>query len=117
MTDQQKIARIVEFMGGWPEHKLIHPYVDGTAGSLTICTRCQGEILSPSCGEWNPFTRIEDAMVVVGSLQKDRLLYLNFLNEMDDMCGQERDTFYWFMDLPDPARAITEAAWQVIEKL
>jgi hypothetical protein len=122
MTDQEKIARIVKWMGGWPEHKWFP--ITRISPSLAenppfICSRC---IILDSwehtgdCRAFNPFTRIEDAMMVVERLEVGEGMVLHLSKSpvssvwIVSMLGKmgEGDT---------PARAIAETAYQVIDNL
>lgn len=119
MTDSEKIAKIVAWMGGWPEHQILH--VGTWEGDLPACYRCRTGIgrksgtagyIPPICEAFNPFKRIEDAFLVVERLLAvgKYLVFLSFCNEayFYGHKGGSSDT---------PARAIAEAAFQVIEKL
>src|SRR5688572_2579626 len=110
MTDAEKIARMVSWMGGWPEH-------DTVKFGVLYCARCLCSVsdLRNECRNFNPFERIEDAFLVVERL---RLLGHEYWIDLASTCnGYMAYTREGKSENVDPARAIAEAAFKVIAKL
>jgi hypothetical protein len=113
MTDAEKITRMVEWMGGWPEHKRL----PGASMLGSYCDRCEdfeAENVHVLCRSFNPFERIEDAFLLAHKIKASFDLSINWSRGED----------FWLCDIDgyvhlseSPARAIAEAAWQVISRL
>jgi hypothetical protein len=117
ITDQEKIARMVEWMGGWPEHRIIRTKVG------IFCTRVSGHDPDPrmdlgadECEGWNPFERIEDAFLLKARMMGKFETSEEFLDALHDM-APNNNVLKWLFQIQEPARAIAEAAWQAISRL
>lgn len=120
MTDAEKIAKIVKWMGGWPEHSWkVLTIGNGSAKSCTRCWELDG--LGTECEAFNPFTRIEDAfLVVVERLAEPSMELWRSDPERNWKCtlwseGTDGTVSAMTFDSDTPARAVAEAAYQVIE--
>jgi hypothetical protein len=114
VTDAEKIARMVEWMGGWPEHKRL---------PTGICVRCsktvthwQGINAAIYCHSWNPFERIEDAFLVVERLRAAQfMIYFVIFSSALGWSAREFNKEGSTLS-ESPSRAIAESAWQVISR-
>ena len=120
MTDEQKIAFLVErlFGGKWPDHNRIH--VAASCGPETFCVRCRGfRRASLSCKRWNPLLYLEDAFVVVEAMRKKHGFGLVLSDDPNDAQGMWFCSFFGgnSKEIPGdtPQQAIVKAAISALE--